>query len=292
MSNNVFVRAARDNHDIPSAERMTLLVLATYMNREGICWPSTAELAEARGVDRRSIQRHLKSLLEGGYIVRSTNSFGRVEYQFVTTPVASETPSETPSEATPVAQEATSVSSANDTSVASHLYKGFEQSFEQSGTVIRRADGATEVDGAYKVGGEMIGELPPDEDALVTPTNIKFHSAVVAFQLRAKENGYLGVNLNALRRHIKDLGAETGKDWALVTRIVDTFWDDPGSRSADDPVSLFRHSMWNIHRKITQRASQPKTTGSNRELSPLQAKYAAQREAEIAAFRQKMRESN
>jgi DNA-binding transcriptional ArsR family regulator len=50
------------------ARKLVLLVLATYADKHGICWPSQETLAEKTGMSVDSIQRHAKKLKELGLL--------------------------------------------------------------------------------------------------------------------------------------------------------------------------------------------------------------------------------
>jgi len=50
----------------PPARKLLLLVLATYADPQGICWPSQESLAKKTGMSLDSIQRHTKKLKEVG----------------------------------------------------------------------------------------------------------------------------------------------------------------------------------------------------------------------------------
>jgi DNA-binding IscR family transcriptional regulator len=44
-------------------EVKTLLVLARFANREGICWPSIKTISECTGSSERSVRKHLRLLV-------------------------------------------------------------------------------------------------------------------------------------------------------------------------------------------------------------------------------------
>jgi biotin operon repressor len=50
------------------ARKLVLLVLATYADKHGICWPSQETLAEKTGMSVDSVQRHAKKLKELGLL--------------------------------------------------------------------------------------------------------------------------------------------------------------------------------------------------------------------------------
>ncbi|WP_354141381.1 helix-turn-helix domain-containing protein [Bradyrhizobium sp. LB11.1] len=52
----------------PPARKLLLLVLATYADKHGICWPSQETLADDAGMSLDTIQRHTKKLKHGGLL--------------------------------------------------------------------------------------------------------------------------------------------------------------------------------------------------------------------------------
>jgi hypothetical protein len=51
--------AVRDDPRVPSFDKHLALTLSTFMDEGGYCWPGVSRIAEAMGVDPRSVQRHL-----------------------------------------------------------------------------------------------------------------------------------------------------------------------------------------------------------------------------------------
>lgn len=56
--------------DLPSGRKLVLLVLATYVNRHGIAFPTQTQLADACGMKERAIRGHLSAAIEEGWIER------------------------------------------------------------------------------------------------------------------------------------------------------------------------------------------------------------------------------
>ncbi|WP_414645079.1 helix-turn-helix domain-containing protein [Bradyrhizobium sp.] len=52
----------------PPARKLLLLVIATYADKHGICWPSQGTLAEDTGMSLDTVQRHTKRLKDGGFL--------------------------------------------------------------------------------------------------------------------------------------------------------------------------------------------------------------------------------
>ena len=63
-SGNAFtvINNVRDHCQQPDVKRWLLLILATYCDRKGICWPSNRKLMRVTGKSERTIQRMLKEL--------------------------------------------------------------------------------------------------------------------------------------------------------------------------------------------------------------------------------------
>lgn len=60
-------KATADN-DLTDSEYRTLAVIGIFSNPEGWCWPSQSTLADLRGVSRKTINLHIKRLIELGYL--------------------------------------------------------------------------------------------------------------------------------------------------------------------------------------------------------------------------------
>lgn len=54
--------------DLSSSQRWLLVVLASYANKKGECWPSQKSLAEVTGLTRQTVNTCLKVLVEKKYI--------------------------------------------------------------------------------------------------------------------------------------------------------------------------------------------------------------------------------
>lgn len=50
------------------APKLVALVLADHANSDGLCWPSYRRISEFTGMDKRTIQRHVKALLDLGVV--------------------------------------------------------------------------------------------------------------------------------------------------------------------------------------------------------------------------------
>lgn len=53
---------------LTDSEHRTLAVIGTYGDREGWCWPSQSVLAEQRNVSRKTINVHIRRLIDLGYL--------------------------------------------------------------------------------------------------------------------------------------------------------------------------------------------------------------------------------
>ena len=60
-------KAATDN-ELTDSEHRTLAVIGIYGDKNGWCWPSQSTLAEMRGVSRKTINVHIKRLIDLGYL--------------------------------------------------------------------------------------------------------------------------------------------------------------------------------------------------------------------------------
>jgi hypothetical protein len=69
----IWRRAIRTHAPRHAGFRLTLLMIATYMNRRGVAWPSQKALAEACCCNIRTIRRHVDRASRAGWlIVRET----------------------------------------------------------------------------------------------------------------------------------------------------------------------------------------------------------------------------
>ena len=55
-------------HDLNMSERMLVISLCSYANKDGFCWPSHKELSRVSGGSVSTVKRLLKSLEDKGYI--------------------------------------------------------------------------------------------------------------------------------------------------------------------------------------------------------------------------------
>lgn len=58
----------REDGELPAMAKFLALTLATYMDEHGRCRPSVVTLAAKMHVDRKTVQRHLPVLEQGGYL--------------------------------------------------------------------------------------------------------------------------------------------------------------------------------------------------------------------------------
>lgn len=63
-----WVRLIRDECDAPADVRALLLVMATYANADGVCWPSLETLAEKLGIHIRSARRRRNRAVALGWV--------------------------------------------------------------------------------------------------------------------------------------------------------------------------------------------------------------------------------
>jgi DNA-binding transcriptional MocR family regulator len=71
------IRAMPDGTPVPPALRHTLIVLASFAPK---VWPSQESLALALGVDRRTVNRRLKVLVDAGLISRTRRGWKSTQY--------------------------------------------------------------------------------------------------------------------------------------------------------------------------------------------------------------------
>jgi len=58
-----------ESSDLTPAQKLLLIALADHANDEDqLCWPSQEHLIKKTGLDRRSVQRSLSTLIDKGYI--------------------------------------------------------------------------------------------------------------------------------------------------------------------------------------------------------------------------------
>jgi hypothetical protein len=55
---------------VKPATKLVALVLADHANGDGLCWPSYRRIADWTGMDKRTIQRHVKTLIELGVVTK------------------------------------------------------------------------------------------------------------------------------------------------------------------------------------------------------------------------------
>ena len=49
-------------------EKLVLMALADHADEDGICWPGNAHIARKCNLRQRSVQRHIKNLIDNGYM--------------------------------------------------------------------------------------------------------------------------------------------------------------------------------------------------------------------------------
>jgi len=49
-------------------EKLVLMALADHADEDGICWPGNAHIARKCNLSQRSVQRHVKNLIDNGYM--------------------------------------------------------------------------------------------------------------------------------------------------------------------------------------------------------------------------------
>lgn len=55
---------------VKPAPKLVALVLADHANGDGLCWPSYRRIAEWTGMDKRTIQRHVRFLIDIGVVTK------------------------------------------------------------------------------------------------------------------------------------------------------------------------------------------------------------------------------
>ena len=64
-------RAIRDDRRLSKNAKLVAMTLHTYMDADGVAWPSIDTLAEGAGLHRRTVQYALGELERSGYLARS-----------------------------------------------------------------------------------------------------------------------------------------------------------------------------------------------------------------------------
>ena len=64
-----WVRHIRDNCDAPPEIRALLLIMATYADAEGVCWPSLETLAGKLGIGLKATKARRKRAVDLGWLV-------------------------------------------------------------------------------------------------------------------------------------------------------------------------------------------------------------------------------
>ena len=67
--------ALRSN--VPSSEKLVLLVYADHANKQGIAWPGNRRIAEVTGLSLSTVKRAKKNLRQQGYLRSITGSSTR-----------------------------------------------------------------------------------------------------------------------------------------------------------------------------------------------------------------------
>ena len=75
---SIKLMAAAWEIELPTPEKMVLLILCDHANDDGVCWPSVATMGRKSGLSERTIQRALKSLSDDGlFAFKDTPGKGR-----------------------------------------------------------------------------------------------------------------------------------------------------------------------------------------------------------------------
>ena len=62
------IRAARDQRGLNAREKAVLLVLATYADEPGHCWPAVSTIADGASMAVSTVRKHLRSLEQKGLV--------------------------------------------------------------------------------------------------------------------------------------------------------------------------------------------------------------------------------
>ena len=75
---NIFAwqRAMRDSPELDATARLVGFVLATYMDKDGRCYPGQARLAEGIGRSVATVRRGLRTLEAAGFLVTQRGGRG------------------------------------------------------------------------------------------------------------------------------------------------------------------------------------------------------------------------
>ena len=66
-------------------EKLVLMALADHADEDGICWPGNAHIARKCNLSQRSVQRHVKNLIDNGYMTahrRFRNTGGQTSNRY------------------------------------------------------------------------------------------------------------------------------------------------------------------------------------------------------------------
>ncbi len=66
-----------DDPSVSMQAKMTYLILSSHVGDDATCWPSQSSIAERLGCDVRSVQRHIRALVDHGLIVVTIRSTRR-----------------------------------------------------------------------------------------------------------------------------------------------------------------------------------------------------------------------
>jgi hypothetical protein len=72
-----WTRAVRDDGGLSSGAKLVGFALATFMDRDGVCWPSVETLRAATSLSGRTVERRRNELLDGGYLIVVEHGGGR-----------------------------------------------------------------------------------------------------------------------------------------------------------------------------------------------------------------------
>ncbi len=111
---------AWEQSDVGGSELLLLLALADFANDEGVCWPSTPQLAKKIRLSDRQTQRLIDKLANDGYVEIVDAGGGRSKHPvYKVKPAKGDkmTPNPEPERVTPVTQRVTSSTQKGDVDV-------------------------------------------------------------------------------------------------------------------------------------------------------------------------------